>query len=106
MRLRTVGADRLALALAQPEMVDDPGAENEHDQRAGDHRAAGAEGDVAKHIEERTEDTETRHRVGKINQPVEHSIRPIPRLRRERSCGESDFRARGQWSSSSSPAIP
>ena len=60
MRLRAVGADRLALALAQPQMVDDPGPEQEHEQRAGHHRAAGAEGDVAKHVEERG----TCHRPG------------------------------------------
>jgi hypothetical protein len=48
VRRRAVGADRLALALAQPQMIDDPGPEQEHEQRAGHHRPAGAEGDVAK----------------------------------------------------------
>ena len=53
MRLRPVAADRLALALAQPQIVDDPGPEQEHEQRAGHHRAAGAERDVAEHVEGR-----------------------------------------------------
>ena len=49
--LRAVGADRLALALAQAQMVDDPGPEQEHEHQRGDHRAAGAERDVTEHVE-------------------------------------------------------
>ena len=60
VRLRTVGADRLALALPQPQMIDDPGAEQEHEQRAGHDGAAGAEGDVAEHVEERAQRAEPR----------------------------------------------
>ena len=65
MRLRAVGADRLALALAQPQMIDDPGPEQEHEQRARHHRAAGAEGDVAKHVEERRGRRQNRERCWK-----------------------------------------
>ena len=49
---------------------------------AGHHRAAGAKGDVAKHVEERAEHAQPGNRIGKIDQPIEHSIRPIPRLHR------------------------
>jgi nuclear transport factor 2 (NTF2) superfamily protein len=52
------------------------------------------------------EDAQTGNRVGKVDQPVKHSIRPIPRLRRARPCRESAFRARLQSSSSSSRANP
>src|ERR1700753_3052483 len=76
MRLRTIGANRLALALPDSQVIDDPGAEQKHEQGAGHHGAAGAEGDVAKYVEERTEDAETRNRVGKIDQPVKHSGPP------------------------------
>ena len=80
MRLRAVGADRLALALPQPQMIDDPGPEQEHEQRARHHRPAGAEGDVAKHVEDAAEDAKTGNGVGKLDQPVKHSIGPITRL--------------------------
>src|SRR6266700_5757625 len=80
MRLRTVAADRLALALAQPQMIDDPGTEQEHEQRARHHRPAGAEGDVAEDVEEAAEDSETGDGVGKLDQPVKHSICPVARL--------------------------
>src|SRR4029453_11183587 len=70
------GADRLALALSEPQMIDDPGPEQEYEQRARHHRPAGAEGDVAKHVEEAAEDAKTRNRVGKLDQPVKHSGRP------------------------------
>ena len=53
MRLRPVGADRLALALPDAQRVDDRRAEDEDDQRRGDQRAAGAEGDVAEDVEDR-----------------------------------------------------
>ncbi len=80
MRRRTVGADRLALALPQPQMIDDPGAEQEHEQRARHHRPAGAEGDVAEDVEEPAEKTKTGNGVGQLDQPVKHSICPITRL--------------------------
>ncbi len=69
MRFRAVGADRLALALPHAQMVDDPGAEHEHEHQRGDHRAAGAHREVAEHVEDR-------ERAGKIGQPIEHRINP------------------------------
>ena len=65
VRLRAIGADRLALALPQPQMIDDPGPEQEHEQRARDHRAAGAEGDVAKHVRRSRGRCRTRERYWK-----------------------------------------
>src|SRR3954454_11035528 len=61
-------------------MIDDPGPEQEHEQRARHHRAAGAEGDVAEDVEEATEDAKTGDGVGKLDQPVKHSIGPVARL--------------------------
>ena len=89
VRCRAVGADRLALALAQPQMIDDPGPEQEHEQRARHHRPAGAEGDVAEHVEEAAEEAEAGNGVGKLDQPVKHSICPIPRLGRARLAGKA-----------------
>src|ERR1700722_10207859 len=106
MRLRAVGTDRLALALAQPQMIDDPGTEQKDEQRACHHRPAGAEGDVAEHVQKRAEHAEAGNRVGKFVQPVKHSVCPMPRLGRARPCRESAFRAHSQWFSSSSQAIP
>ena len=99
MRLRAVGADRLALALPQPQMIDDPGPEQEHEQRARHHRPAGAEGDVAKHVEEAAEDAKTGNGVGKLDQPVKHSDRPyhaawLRRLWREALRERRSFRER------------
>ena len=93
MRLRAVGADRLALALAKAQMIDDPGTEQKHEQRCGHHRAAGAERDVAKYVERRSKRPQGRNGIGQIDQPVKHSVRPIPRLRRARSDRESAFPA-------------
>src|SRR3982751_224312 len=76
MRLRTVTANRLALALAKPQVIDDPGAEQKHEQCARDHRPAGSERDVAKHVQKRSEHAEARNRVGKINQPEKHPFAP------------------------------
>src|SRR4051812_4814200 len=56
MGLRAIGADRLALALAQAKVIDNPGAEQEHEQCTGDHGAAGPEGDVTEHVEEPAKD--------------------------------------------------
>src|ERR1700756_4779553 len=78
MRLRAIGADRLALALADAQMINDPGPEQEHEQRAGRDRAAGAEGDVAKDVEQRAEYAKRWKRVGKLDQPVKHSTCPMP----------------------------
>src|SRR3954468_13035219 len=74
MGLRTIGADRLALALAKPQVIDDPGAEQENEQRAGYHCSAGPERDVTEHVQERAEHCQTGNGVGKLDQPVEHSI--------------------------------
>ena len=69
MRLRPVGADRLALALPDAQVVDDPGAEQEHEQCGCDHRAAGAERNVAKYIQ-------SRYRGRCVDKPIEHSKPP------------------------------
>src|SRR6266852_8882565 len=69
MRLRAIGPDWLALALPQPQSVDDGRAEQKHENTGGEHRAAGAGGDVAKYIE-------NRDRVGEIGQPIKHAISP------------------------------
>src|SRR4051794_30309389 len=53
MRLRAVVADRLALALAYPEHVDERAAEQEHEHQRGDDGAAGAKGDVTENVEQR-----------------------------------------------------
>ena len=63
--MRAVAADRLALALLEAQHVDDRAAEQEHEHQRGDHRAAGAEGDVA-------EDVEERDLTGKFGEPIEH----------------------------------
>ena len=52
MRLRAIRPDRLAFALAKTKVVDDPGTEQKHEQSAGEHRAAGAKGDVAKDVQQ------------------------------------------------------
>src|SRR5256884_7026525 len=57
-------------------MTDDQGPNQDHDRRARPHRPAGAEGDVAKHVEQAAEDAKTRDGVGKLDQPVKHSGRP------------------------------
>ena len=62
-------ADRLALALLEAQHVDDRAAEQEDEDERGDDRAAGAEGDVAKDVEERDF-------VGKLGQPIEHRVEP------------------------------
>jgi hypothetical protein len=61
-------------------MIDDPGTEQEHEQRARHHRAAGAEGDVTEDVEEAAQKGESGDGVGKLDQPVKHSICPIARL--------------------------
>ena len=71
MRLRPVGADRLALALLQAQQVDDRPAEQKHEHQRGDDGAAGAEGNVTKDVEERD-------LVGKLGQPIEHRINLAP----------------------------
>ena len=66
--LRPVGADRLALALPQAQAVDDGRARTgTRTISAGDHRAAGAEGDVA-------EDVEDGELVGQFDEPIEHRL--------------------------------
>ena len=83
VRLRAVGADRLALALAQPQMIDDPRAEHEHEHQRGDHRARRPHGEIAEHVEER-------QRAGKVGQPVEHRINPERTPLRRRLATETD----------------
>ncbi len=65
MRLRAVGADRLALALFEPQGGDAARAEEEYEEQRRRGGAAGPEGDVAKQIE-RTE------QMRKIRKPGEH----------------------------------
>ena len=67
VRLRTIGTNRLALALQQAQPIDDGLAEQEDKEQRGDHRSAGAEGDVAKHVEDG-------NLVRQIDQPIEHRI--------------------------------
>jgi hypothetical protein len=52
VRLRTVGADRLALALSNAQRVDDRRPKQEDDKCGGNQRATRPEGDVAEDIEE------------------------------------------------------
>ena len=51
MRRRPVLADRLTLALAQAQVIDDPRTEQEHEHERGHHRAAGAHRQIAEHVE-------------------------------------------------------
>ena len=69
MRLRPVRTDRLSLSLLQPQLVDEGGAEQKNEDERGDHRAAGAKGDVAK-------DVEDGKGIGQVDQPVQHEISP------------------------------
>ena len=66
MRGRTVGADRLALALFQPQRRDDAGAEEEHEEQAGRRRAERAEREIAEEVED-PED------VREVGQPGQHA---------------------------------
>jgi hypothetical protein len=69
MGLRPVAADRLALALLEPQVVDDPGSEQEDEHQRGDHGPAGAKRDVAKHVEDRDF-------IGKVDQQIKHWDQP------------------------------
>src|SRR5580698_5795318 len=60
--------------MPKPQMVDDPGTEQKHEQRAGHHRPAGAERDVAEHVQKAVQEGKCRNRVGKIDQPVKHLV--------------------------------
>jgi hypothetical protein len=52
MPFRTVGADGLALALLLSQPADEGRADQERHDHGGEHRAAGAEGDVVEEVEE------------------------------------------------------
>jgi hypothetical protein len=65
VRLRPVGADRLAFALQQPQPVDHELPEQKNEDERGNHRSAGAEGDVAKDIQDR-------ELVREFDQPIKH----------------------------------
>ena len=67
MRGRPVGADRLALALFEPQRRDDRGAEEEHQKQPGRRRAERAERQIAEQIERR-------RRCGKSAQPGQHLV--------------------------------
>ncbi len=73
MRLRAILADRLAFALLDAEHVDDRRSEQEDEQQRRHDGAAGAERDVAKHVQ-RTE------HVAELDELVEHPsplVRPL-----------------------------
>ncbi len=80
MRLRPVLADRLSLALAQAQMVDDPRPEQEHEHHRRHRGAAGAHRQIA-------EDIEHRNRAGEIREPIQHRFNLVAsdRLRPARS---------------------
>src|SRR5690349_7985963 len=84
MGLRAVGPDRLALALPQPQRIDDRGAEQEDQHRRGYQRPAGAEGDVA-------EDVEDRGVASELREKGEHSASPgaLTRALRSRPAPET-----------------
>jgi hypothetical protein len=69
MRLWAVAANRLALALLEPQQIDDGAAKQKYEDQRGDDRTAGAKRDVAKHVEERD-------LIGQFGQPVEHWVEP------------------------------
>ncbi|QTK78004.1 hypothetical protein AT6N2_C0032 [Agrobacterium tumefaciens] len=52
MRLRSIGADRLAFSLANAQRVDDGRSKQEDDQGRGKHRRTGPEGDVPEQVED------------------------------------------------------
>ncbi len=74
MGLRTVGADRLALALLETQSVDHRRTKEEDDEKRRHRRAARAESDVAKNVQ----GTEN---GGVIRQKIEH-LKPRPPLAR------------------------
>jgi len=65
MRLRTVIADRLALALLAAQKVDQRLSEDETEDQRGGKGTASPEGDVAKQVEKVPA-------VGKLGKPVKH----------------------------------
>ena len=67
--LRAVAANRLALALLEPQQVDDGTAKKKYENQRSDDRTAGAKRDVPKHVEER-------NFIGQLGQPVEHWVEP------------------------------
>src|SRR5690606_32720984 len=70
MGLRAVGADRLALALADAEGVDDLRPEEENEERGSEQRCASPEGDVAEQIE-------YLEMVRQLHQPQQHLFYPL-----------------------------
>ena len=107
MRLRAVGADRLALALPEPQMVDDPGPNRNTNSGAGDHRAAGAEGDVAEDVEKRAKRAKTGKRCWKARSASKTFRSALSRGFIERGLAwKALFERIDDRSSSSSPAIP
>src|SRR5262249_4237246 len=68
----TIGADRLALALANLEPADERRTDHKADHHGGQNRAAGAEGEIA-------EDVEERRCIRKICQKVKHLPLYAPR---------------------------
>ncbi len=52
MTLRTIAADRLSLALGQFQPADESGPDDKTDEKRRHHRTAGAEREIAEHVED------------------------------------------------------
>lgn len=74
MGLRPVRADRLPLALLDPQPADQRRPEGEAEDKRGQERPPCAEGDVAEQVEETPV-------VRQQGEPVEHRVRFLPRTR-------------------------
>ena len=81
MALRTVIADRLSLALLDPQQIDDGGSEHHHEQKRRKGCAAGSECDVAKNVQRAD-------LIAEIDELIEHARRILP-LMRESCLGDS-----------------
>ena len=76
MRLRPVGTDRLALALANPQRIDDRRSEQKHDKGRGEQRRTRPEGDVPEQVEDL-------NFIRQFNEPDQH-ICPFARRSKRR----------------------
>ena len=65
VRLRSVAADRLPLALLEPQQVDDRMTEQKNEHQRGEHCSAGTERDVAQNVERPD-------RIRECREPVQH----------------------------------
>jgi hypothetical protein len=71
MTLRTVVADRLALALLDSQEVDNRRPKHHHEQQRGENSAAGPECNVPENIQ-RTD------LIAKIDELIEHAVKTFP----------------------------